>query len=29
MHHIDIREAGLKILETNDLNEIKEAFKHD
>lgn len=29
MHHLDIREAGLKILETNDLNEIKEAFKHE
>lgn len=29
MHQLDIRDAGLKILETNDLAEIKEAFKHD
>ena len=28
-HHIDIREAGLKLLETHDLDDIKEAFKHD
>ncbi len=28
-YQLDIREAGLKILETSDLTEIKEAFKHD
>ncbi len=28
-HKLDIRDAGLKILETNDLADIKEAFKHD
>ena len=28
-HQLDIREAGLKLLETHNLDSIKEGFKHD